>query len=124
VPLAINARLTRSAMIETMRQDFIRTARAKGVREIGVILRHGLRNALIPIVTLVGVQLGTLMSGAIVIETVFAWPGIGRLVVQAIDWRDYPLIQASVLCFTVLFVVLNIVIDVIYGLVDPRIGYE
>ncbi len=120
---AINARLTRSAMVEVLHQDFVLFARAKGVPGWVVVFHHALRNAIIPIVTVTGLQLGTLLSGAIIIETVFAWPGIGRLAVQSIEWRDYPLVQATVLVSAVLFVVLNLAVDVLYRLLDPRIQH-
>lgn len=121
--MAWNARLTRSAMLEVMRQDYVQFARAKGLPRRTVILRHALRNALIPTITIVGLQIGYLLSGSFVIENVFAWPGVGRLGVQAIFWRDYPLIQAVVLITAVLFLLVNIVVDVCYRLADPRIRH-
>lgn len=108
-------------MLEVLGREFILVARAKGLRERRVVLRHALANAIIPIVTVTGLQLGTLLSGTIVIESVFAWPGIGRLAVQAIQWRDYPLVQATVMISAVLFVLLNLAVDVLYRLIDPRI---
>jgi peptide/nickel transport system permease protein len=120
VLIAINARLVRSSMIEVLQQDYVTFARAKGLPLRVVYLRHALRNALLPVLTVVGLQLGSLLSGTIVIETVFAWPGIGRLAVQAVHWRDYPLIQAVVLISAMLFVFLNLVVDVLYRVVDPR----
>jgi ABC-type dipeptide/oligopeptide/nickel transport system permease component len=121
--IAINVRLIRSTMLEVIRQDYLQFARAKGVPERSVYLKHAFRNALIPTVTIVGLQIGNLLGGTYIIENVFAWPGIGRLAVQSIFWRDYPLIQANVLIAACLFVVLNIVIDVLYRLIDPRIRY-
>ena len=121
--MAINVRLTRSTMLEVIRQDYILFAKAKGLPPRVIYIRHALRNALIPTITVMGLQLGFLMSGAFIIENVFAWPGLGRLAVQAISWRDFPLIQATVLVSAVIFVVLNILIDILYKLVDPRISY-
>jgi ABC-type dipeptide/oligopeptide/nickel transport system permease component len=122
--VAALARLTRSAMLEVLNQDFVRTARAKGLREQVVLMRHGLANALLPIVTVVGLQIALLLSGAFVTETVFAWPGIGRLAVFAIQGRDFPLVQGTVLVIAVLFVLVNLVVDVLYAYVDPRIHYQ
>ena len=120
---AWNARLTRSAMLEAMRQDYVQFARAKGLPDRVVHLRHAFRNAMIPTITILGLQLGYLLGGTFVIENVFAWPGIGRLAVQAIFWRDYPIIQGIVVVIGGLFVLINIAVDVIYRLVDPRIRY-
>ncbi len=121
---AVNARLMRSSMLEVLRQDYVLVARAKGIPAWAVVLRHAMRNAIIPVVTVAGLQLGTLLSGAIVTESVFAWPGVGRLAVQAIEWRDYPLVQATVLVSAVLFVVLMLAIDLLYLAVDPRLRRE
>ena len=121
---AIIARMTRSAMLEVMRQDYVRTARAKGVAEPSVIGRHALRNALIPVVTVVGLQLGTLLGGAVLTESVFAWPGVGRLLVDAVLARDYPIVQGTVLLIATTFVLLNVLVDVLYAVLDPRIRYE
>lgn len=121
---AIVARMTRSAMLEVLSQDYVRTARAKGLAERVVVNRHALRNALIPVVTILGLQLGTLLSGAVLTETVFAWPGIGRLLVEAVLARDYPVIQGATLLIAATFVALNVLVDVLYGLLDPRIRYE
>jgi peptide/nickel transport system permease protein len=121
--MAWNARLTRSAMVEALRQDYVQFARAKGLPPGRVVVRHALRNAIIPTVTIVGLQLGYLLSGSFVIENVFAWPGIGRLAVQAIFWRDYPVIQAVVLITGILFLAINLAIDLIYRWVDPRIRH-
>jgi peptide/nickel transport system permease protein len=121
--ITIVARLTRSTMIETLGQDFIRTARAKGLREAMVVVRHGLRNALLPIVTIVGVQAGYLLGGAVLTETVFAWPGVGTLMLQGILARDFPLVQGCVLVIALTFVVVNLVVDLLYAWLDPRIRY-
>jgi ABC-type dipeptide/oligopeptide/nickel transport system permease component len=119
--MASVARLTRSAVLEVLRADYIRTARAKGLAETLVIAKHTLKNAAIPIVTITGLQFGGLLAGSVVTETVFAWPGIGRLAIQSIYNRDYPVVQCVVLLSAALFVVVNLAIDVIYGLLDPRI---
>ncbi|MDQ6942519.1 MAG: ABC transporter permease [Candidatus Eremiobacteraeota bacterium] len=116
-------RLTRSAMLEVLDADFMRTARAKGLTAVRVSLGHGLRNAWLPIVTQLGVELGTLLSGAIITETVFAWPGVGRLAVQAVFERDFPVVESVVLLTATIFVVLNLVVDLLYAVLDPRIRY-
>jgi len=118
---AILSRMIRSAMLEVMNEDFMRTARGKGLAERTVILRHGLRNALLPVITLVGLQLGALLSGAVITETVFSWPGIGSLVVEAIHRRDYPVVQATVLCISASYVMLNVLTDLAYAWIDPRV---
>lgn len=115
------ARLLRAGILDVMRQDFIRTARAKGLRAASVVGRHMLRNALLPVVTMVGLQFGTLLGGAVITETIFAWPGLGRLVIQAIHNRDVFLVQASVFVIAVLFVLINLLIDILYTYLDPRI---
>jgi ABC-type dipeptide/oligopeptide/nickel transport system permease component len=119
--MASVARLTRSAVLEVLRMDYVRTARAKGLAELAVVAKHTLKNAAIPIVTITGLQFGSLLGGAVVTETVFAWPGMGRLAIQSIYNRDYPIVQCSVFLSAVLFIVLNLVIDVIYGVLDPRL---
>jgi len=119
--MASIARITRSAMLEVLRTDFVRTARAKGVAEAVVILKHTLKNASLPIITITGLQLGTLLGGAIVTETVFAWPGMGRLAVESIYNRDYPVVQSAVFIAAVLFVAINLALDILYGVLDPRI---
>jgi peptide/nickel transport system permease protein/oligopeptide transport system permease protein len=121
---AIIARMTRSSMLEVLRSDYIRTARAKGLAEPTVVNRHAFRNALIPVITVVGLQMGTLLSGAVLTESVFAWPGIGRLLVEGILSRDYPIVQAAVLVVALAFVLVNLLVDVLYAVVDPRIHYE
>ncbi len=118
--MASIARLTRSAVLEVLHADYIRTARAKGVAEWVVITKHTLKNAALPIVTITGLQFGTLLGGAVVTETVFAWPGIGRLAIQSIYNRDYPVVQCAVFFSAVMFIVINFAIDAIYGLLDPR----
>lgn len=118
------ARYLRSSMLEVLDQDYIRTARSKGLRERVVIVRHVLRNALIPVITVMGLQVGDLLSGAIIVESVFAWPGIGRLTVQAISWRDYSLLQADVLYIVLAFMVINLLTDLSYAFIDPRIRYN
>jgi peptide/nickel transport system permease protein len=120
----IVARLTRSTMLDVLGQDYVRTARAKGLAERRVVVRHGLENALIPIVTMVGVQAGYLLGGAVLTETVFAWPGVGTLMVQGILQRDVPLVQGCVLLVALTFVLVNLAVDVLYAWLDPRIRYE
>jgi len=121
---AIISRITRSSLIETLGQDYVRTARAKGLANTVVIYRHAFRNALIPVVTVAGLQMGYLLGGAVVTETVFAWPGIGRLIVQSIDSRDFPVVQAAVLMLAVTFVVINLLTDLLYRVLDPRIKLQ
>jgi peptide/nickel transport system permease protein len=123
VPLAIIARMTRSSMLEVLRQDYVRTARAKGLAERRVVIGHALRNAAIPVITVIGLNVGSLLSGAILTETIFAWPGVGRLVVDAIFARDYPVVQGAVLVIAVVFVVVNLLVDLSYAVLDPRIRY-
>jgi peptide/nickel transport system permease protein len=117
------ARNTRSSMMETLTQDYITTARSKGLKEEVVIIRHALKNALIPIVTVIGLQFGGLLGGTVLTETVFSWPGIGRLLVESILARDYPVIQGSILVFALLFILVNLIVDLLYGLIDPRVRY-
>ena len=117
-------RLVRSGMIENLHRDYVRMARAKGLAESTIIARHVARNMLIPVVTYVGLQLGHLLSGAVIVETVFAWPGVGRLLVDSIINRDYTVIQASVIVFAGLFVTVNLLVDLLYGWIDPRISYS
>ena len=120
--VAMIARMTRAAVLDVLREDYVRTARAKGVGEFWVLARHALRNAFIPILTLLGLQSGQLMGGAVLTETVFSWPGLGRLMVKAIFARDYILLQGAVLVFALAFVVINLLVDLSYGWLDPRIG--
>jgi len=117
-------RTTRSAMLEVLRQDYVRTARGKGVLERNVIVTHSLRNALIPLITIIGVEFGYLLGGAVIVENVFALPGIGRLIINGIDQRDYAVVQGTVLFVAVCFVLINLLVDVIYAYSDPRIRYE
>ena len=119
--MAAIARTTRSSMLETIRQDYIRTARSKGITEREVIFHHSFRNALIPTVTIVGVQLGGLLGGAVLTETVFAWPGLGRLVVQAVNGRDVPVVLGCIVVLSVGFSIVNLVVDLLYGFIDPRV---
>jgi peptide/nickel transport system permease protein len=118
---AVLARMVRSSMLEVLGEDFIRTARAKGLPPHRVILHHGLRNALLPVITLLGLQLGALLAGAVITETVFSWPGIGLLTIEAIQSRDYPVVQACVLLISVGYVLVNLLTDVAYAWADPRI---
>ena len=117
-------RTTRSAMLEVLRQDYVRTARGKGVHERNVIVTHSLRNALIPLITIIGVEFGYLLGGAVIVENVFALPGIGRLIINGIDQRDYAVVQGTVLFVAVCFVIINLLVDIIYAYSDPRIRYE
>ena len=119
-PMAVVSRMTRSTMLDTLDQDYVRTVRAKGVPE-RVAVRHALRNAFIPILTVIGLQFGTLLGGAVLTETVFSWPGIGQLLVQSINNRDFPLVQGIVFVFAAMFIVLNIITDLLYSVVDPRV---
>ncbi|GIL12363.1 MAG: peptide ABC transporter permease [Chloroflexota bacterium] len=121
VPLAIIARITRSSMLEVLNQDYIRTARAKGLGERPVIFSHALRNALLPIVTIIGLQLGTLLSGAVLTETIYSWPGIGKWLFDSIIARDYPIVQSVTLIVSLIYVIINFTVDILYALVDPRI---
>lgn len=124
IPLAIIARITRSAMLEVLSQDYIRTARAKGQLERWVIFKHALKNALLPVVTIIGLQFGTLLGGAILTETIFSWPGIGSWIYEGILARDYPVVQGGVVFVAVAFVLINLLVDLSYALLDPRIQYE
>lgn len=122
--IAVTARMTRSSMLEVMSQDYIRTARAKGLTEIAVVYGHALRNALLPVVTVLGLDVGWLLGGAVVTESIFAWPGVGRYVFESIKARDYPAIQASVLFIAATFVIVNLAVDILYAYINPRIRYE
>lgn len=121
---AIIARMTRSSMLEVLRHDYVRTARAKGLPERVIVVKHGLRNALIPIVTVTGLQFGTMLGGAVLTETVFAWPGMGRLLVDSIGFRDYPVVQGTVLVLALAFIFINLLVDVLYAYIDPTIRYD
>jgi ABC-type dipeptide/oligopeptide/nickel transport system permease component len=121
---AILSRITRSTMLDVLREDFVRTARAKGLTYRSVIVRHGLRNALLPVVTIAGLQLGTLLGGAVITESVFALPGVGRYLVSSINQRDYPVTQMIVLIGAFTYVILNLMVDLTYAVIDPRIRYD
>jgi len=121
---AIMARFTRSSFVDILKEDYVRTARAKGLEETIVVVKHGLRNALIPVVTMMGLQFGFLLGGSIVVEVVFNWPGMGRLLVDAVDMRDYPVIQGLVLLFSFEFVLINLIVDVLYAVINPTIRYR
>lgn len=122
--VAFIARMTRSSMLEVLSQDYTTTARSKGLKEKVVVIKHALKNALIPIITVVGLQFGMLLGGAVLTETVFAWPGVGRLIVDSILARDYPVIQGTILIFGLIYTLINLMVDVIYAYVDPRIRYD
>ena len=124
IPTAIIARMTRASMLEVMRSDFIRTARAKGQRMIVVVYKHTLKNALIPVLTIIGLQTGLLLGGAILTETIFSWPGVGRYIYEAISYRDYPVIQSGILIVAFLFVMINLIVDILYSVIDSRIKYN
>jgi dipeptide transport system permease protein len=124
IPLAVIARQTRSAMLEVLGDDYVRTARAKGLSPQQVIGQHALRNALIPVVTTIGLQVGVMMAGAILTETIFSWPGIGKWMVDAISRRDYPVVQAGLLLIALIVMAVNLIVDVLYGLINPRIRYH
>jgi ABC-type dipeptide/oligopeptide/nickel transport system permease component len=121
---AFIARMTRSSMMEVMGQEYITTARSKGLLERVVVIKHALRNAFIPIITVIGLQFGSLLGGAVLTETVFAWPGIGRLIVDSILARDYPMVQGIVLIFAFLYILVNLLVDILYAFIDPRIHYD
>ena len=124
IPIALIARLTRSSMLEVLNREYISVARAKGLSERRVVMAHAIKNAMLPVVTFVGLQYGFLLGGAVVTETIFALPGVGRLIVTAISQRDYPIIQGAILMIAVVFVVINLVVDLLYAWLDPRISYE
>ena len=121
---AIVARMTRSSVLEVLREDYVMTARAKGLSEARVVLKHVLRNALLPVLTIVGLQFGGLLAGSIITETIFSWPGLGTLMVKAIQTRDYPVVQGCVLVISLSYVLVNLLTDLLYGVIDPRIRYE
>jgi peptide/nickel transport system permease protein len=116
-------RLTRTSMLDVLKEEYVRTARGKGLREWWVISKHGLKNALIPVLTVVAIQFGSVLGGAVITETVFSWPGMGRLMVDSVYNRDYPVVQAGVIICAFLFAVVNLVVDFVYTLLDPRIRY-
>jgi peptide/nickel transport system permease protein len=123
-PTALVARLTRSSMLEILGRDYIRTGRAKGLAEHAVVLRHALRNAAVPVLTVLGLQIGTLLGGAVITESVFAWPGMGKLVVDAIFFRDFPVVQTVLIFSATVFVLINLLVDLLYTVIDPRIRYS
>lgn len=120
---ALISRLVRSSLLEVLGQDYVRTARAKGIAQMPVISRHALPNALIPVVTVIGLQVGTLLGGAVLAETIFAWPGIGRLLIQAISQRDYPLVQGIVIVTALVVSLINLAVDLLYAAINPRVRY-
>ncbi len=124
IPLAVIVRMTRSAMLEVLGEDYIRTARAKGLTRMRVIVVHALRNAMLPVVTVIGLQVGTLLAGAILTETIFSWPGLGRWLIDALQRRDYPVVQGGVLMVATLIILVNLLVDVLYGVVNPRIRHK
>jgi len=121
---ALIARMTRSTLLEVLNEDYVRTARAKGLREMRVVLGHAMRNAALPVVTIVGLQFGNLLAGAFIVEVVFSWPGVGEMAVTAINQRDYPVIQGILLVVSSSYVIVNTAIDVLYGVLDPRVAYD
>lgn len=123
VPLAVIARMTRSSMLEVLSEDYVRTARAKGLSEFRVISVHALRNALIPVVTVIGLQVGGLLAGAVLTETIFSWPGVGKWLIEAIGRRDYPALQGGILLISTLVILVNVIVDVLYGAINPRIRH-
>ncbi|KJH82875.1 ABC transporter permease subunit [Pseudomonas sp. KSR10] len=124
IPLAVIARMTRSAMLEVLREDYVRTARAKGLSPNRVVFIHGLRNALIPVLTVFGLQIGTLLAGAVLTETIFSWPGIGKWLIESIGARDYPVVQNGILLVACLVILVNFIVDILYGLANPRIRHQ
>jgi dipeptide transport system permease protein len=124
IPMAVIARMTRSSMLEVLGEDYIRTARAKGLSPFRVTMKHALRNALIPVVTVIGLQVGTLLSGAILTETIFAWPGIGKWLIEAIGRRDYPVVQGGLLMIASIVIVVNLLVDLTYGIINPRVRHS
>jgi len=124
IPMAIIARMTRSSMLDVLQEDYIRTAHAKGVLERIVLFRHALKNAFLPVITIIGLQTGTLMAGAVLTETIFSWPGIGKWIYDAILGRDYPIVQGGTLLIAIIFVAFNLLVDLSYAYLDPRIHYD
>jgi peptide/nickel transport system permease protein/oligopeptide transport system permease protein len=121
---AILARMTRATLLEELREPYVQAARARGASRARAVIRHAFRNSLIPVVTLVGLQFGAVLTGAVITETIFAWPGIGRLLIQSIGFRDYPLVQGCILLIAVTYVLVNLATDLLYGVLDPRIRYD
>lgn len=124
IPLAVIVRMTRSSMLEVLGEDYIRTARAKGLSRIRVIVVHALRNALLPVVTVIGLQVGIMLAGAILTETIFSWPGLGRWLIDALQRRDYPVVQGGVLLVAIMIILVNLIVDLLYGVVNPRIRHK
>ncbi|SEQ90331.1 dipeptide transport system permease protein [Rosenbergiella nectarea] len=124
IPLAVIVRMTRSAMLEVLGEDYIRTARAKGLTPLRVILVHALRNAMLPVITIIGLQVGSLLAGAILTETIFSWPGLGRWLIEALQRRDYPVVQGGVLLVAILIIAVNFIVDILYGVINPRIRHK
>jgi peptide/nickel transport system permease protein len=124
IPMAVIARMTRASLLEVLSQDYIRTAEAKGLPKLSVILQHAMRNALLPVMTVTGLQIGRLLAGAILTETIFSWPGIGLWIYESIQARDYPIVQGATLFIATIFVTVNLLTDVLYAVVDPRIRYD
>jgi peptide/nickel transport system permease protein len=122
--MGVFARMTRSSMLDALNQDYVRTARSKGLRERVVILRHTLKNALLPVITIIGLETGYLFSGAVLTESIFGWPGVGRWLYQSIIYRDYAVIQGTTLVIAVIFVLANLLVDISYAVIDPRIRYN
>jgi len=123
IPLAVIARMTRSSMLEVLREDYVRTVRAKGLSRWRVVVVHALRNALIPVITVIGLQVGLLLSGAILTETIFSWPGIGNWLIHGVQSRDYPVVQGGILLVATIVIAVNLVVDTLYGIVNPRIRH-
>jgi dipeptide transport system permease protein len=123
IPLAVIARMTRSSMLEVLREDYVRTARAKGIPYWQVVLVHALRNALIPVITVIGLQVGLLLSGAILTETIFSWPGVGNWLVHGVQSRDYPVVQGGILLIATIVISVNLIVDLLYGVINPRIRH-
>lgn len=124
IPTAIIARMTRSSMLDVLQEDYIRTATAKGLAERVVLFRHALKNAFLPVITIIGIQMGTLLAGAVLTETIFSWPGIGKWVYDSILGRDYPIVQGVTLLIAIIFLLVNLIVDISYALIDPRISYD
>ncbi|HEV2040971.1 MAG TPA: ABC transporter permease subunit, partial [Casimicrobiaceae bacterium] len=123
IPLAVIARMTRSSMLEVLREDYVRTARAKGLPYWRVVLIHALRNALIPVITVIGLQVGLLLSGAILTETIFSWPGVGNWLIHGVQSRDYPVVQGGILLVASIVISVNLIVDLLYGVINPRIRH-
>jgi ABC-type dipeptide/oligopeptide/nickel transport system permease component len=121
---AVLARMTRASVIEELRELYVLAARARGVSRLRAVVRHAFRNSLIPVVTVLGLQFGAVLTGAVITETIFAWPGVGRLLIQSINFRDYPLVQGCILLIAVTYVAMNLLTDLVYGLLDPRIRFD